>query len=57
LGKFEILLLLEFPTTYFAGQGFNQVLHIMGGGAFFKVGAQAHGKKSIESVCDLNWQL
>jgi len=29
----------------------------MGGGTFFKVGAQVHVQKIIENFCGLNWQL
>jgi len=28
----------------------------MRGGTFFKVGAQAHVKKTIQNFCGLNWQ-
>jgi len=32
-------------------------LSSLGGGSFFKVGRSSDRQKSIEKICDLNWQL
>jgi len=29
----------------------------MGGGTFFKVGRKVQVRKTIDNLCDLNWQL